>query len=338
MRRTREREARVASRYSRTFRWSKRAIEAAEIQDIGERPRNRRKAIMESVEHRGAQEVMRGIVEHGTVTAQTARGAVEDRWSIHAGLVTCRTLTDKGPVSRLLLPLRHLAALALPPRCPGCGALVGEDHRFCATCWSSLRFIAPPWCAGCNVPFAYDRGKDARCATCLGRAPRHAGIRAAVAYGPVAATLALRLKYGKRTAFARTMARQMARLVPTGAELLIPVPLHRWRLWSRGFNQAALMADALSRRCGVPTDRLTLVRQRETGGSRGLGRRQRAKLVKGAFSVDPARRDRLKGRAVVLVDDVYTTGATADACTRALLGAGAASVTVLCWARVLPDD
>lgn len=281
---------------------------------------------------------MRGIIARGAITAATARGAVKDCWGVHAGLVTRTALTDKGAVSRLLLPLRHLAALALPPRCPGCGALVSEDHRFCATCWSSLRFIAPPWCAGCNIPFAYDRGENARCATCLGKVPRHAGIRAAVAYGPVAGTLALRLKYGRRTAFAQTMARQMARLVPAEAELLIPVPLHRWRLWSRGFNQAALMADALTRVSGVPTDRLTLVRQRQTGGSRGLGRRQRAKLVKGAFSVDPARRDRLKGRAVVLVDDVYTTGATADACTHALLAAGAASVTVLCWARVLPDD
>lgn len=162
-------------------------------------------------------------------------------------------------------------------------------------------------------------------------------MRAAVAYGPVARTLALRLKYGGRIAFAETMARQMARLMPADAQLLVPVPLHRGRIWRRGFNQAALVADALAKHSGVTHDRLSLIRTRGTTTLRGLGRRQRGKAVAGAFAVAQDRQARVKGRAVVLVDDVYTTGATADACTRALLAAGAASVTILCWARVLPE-
>ena len=238
-------------------------------------------------------------------------------------------------MARLLAPLRLVADLALPPRCPGCGAVTGEDHRFCAACWGTLRFLAPPWCAACHAPFAYDRGPESLCATCHARRPRHAGVRAAVAYGDVARTVALRLKYGGRTAFAETVARQMVRLMPEQADLLIPVPLHRWRLWSRGFNQAALIAKALTRATGIPNDPLLLRRPRATPFLRAMGARARARAVSGAFSISPDAKERLRGKAVVLIDDIHTSGATTDACTRILLRGGAASVVILCWARVL---
>lgn len=215
---------------------------------------------------------------------------------------------------------------------------MADDHQFCADCFGALRFIAPPWCAGCNLPFEYDRGEGALCGECLIDPPRHAGVRAALAYGDVSRTVALRLKYGGRTAFAETMARQMIRHMPAGAGLLVPVPLHRWRIWSRGFNQAGLMAGRLSVASGVPVDLTVLRRIKATPPLRGLGGRGRAKAVAGAFRIDPAARDRLRGKAVVLVDDVHTSGATCDGCTRVLLRAGAASVTILCWARVLNDD
>jgi ComF family protein len=234
---------------------------------------------------------------------------------------------------RMLGPFRHVFGYALPPRCAGCGTPVAEDHRFCALCWTSLRFLGPPWCAGCNRPFAFDRGPGALCAGCLADPPRHAGIRAAVAYGPVARDLALRLKYGGRIAFAETMARQMRRLLPVEVDLLVPVPLHRWRIWTRGFNQAALIADGVAGLSGIRHDRDVLVRPRRTVLLRGLGGRQRAKAVAGAFAVSQP--DGVRGRTVALIDDVYTSGATADACTRVLLKAGAVSVTVLCWARVI---
>lgn len=229
-------------------------------------------------------------------------------------------------------------ALALPPRCPGCGAVVDADHRFCATCWSSLRFLGPPCCAACRQPFDYDRGEDALCAECIASPPRHAGVFAAVAYGDVARTVALRLKYGGRAAFATSAARVMARWLPGDATLLVPVPLHRWRLWSRGYNQAGLIADALGRISGVAVACDLLRRQRPTPVLRRLGGRARAKAVRGAFATAPADRQRLKDMHVALVDDVYTSGATTDACTRVLLAGGAARVTVLCWARVLDAD
>ncbi|WP_093223962.1 ComF family protein [Sphingomonas sp. NFR15] len=235
-------------------------------------------------------------------------------------------------MSPLAAPLKFVAGLALPPRCPGCAAVTGADHRFCATCWGALRFLAPPWCATCQMPFEH-AGISDQCADCRAQPPRHAGVFAAVAYGDIARTVALRLKYGGRIAFAETVGRQMARLMPPGADLILPVPLHRWRLWSRGFNQAALIAASVARASGVATDPLVLRRTRATPMLRGLGVTARERAVKGAFAVSP--RARVADKAIVLVDDIYTSGATTDACTDTLLAAGARSVAILCWARVL---
>jgi len=235
-------------------------------------------------------------------------------------------------------PFLRLIDLALPPRCPGCGAIVEADHRFCASCWGSLQFLGPPWCAACHLPFDYDRGEAARCGDCLAHPPPHDGVRAAVAYGEVARRLALKLKYGGRLAAAETMARAMARLVPEGAELLVPVPLHRWRLWSRGFNQAVLIAQGVARQTGLPVESDLLRRVKATPKLQGLGRRARAKVVAGAFALAPDARARLHGRTVLLVDDVHTSGATGDACARLLKRGGASRVILLCWARVLADD
>jgi ComF family protein len=238
---------------------------------------------------------------------------------------------------RAALPIARLVAdFALPPRCPGCGTPVGEDHRFCAACWSTLEFLGPPWCAGCNAPFAFDRGPDALCGACLDRRPVSVGVRAAVAYGDVARRVALRLKYAGRTGFATAAARMMVRLVPEDAAMLVPVPLHRWRLWSRGYNQAGLIAAALARLSGVPAVHDALLRRRATATLRGLSGRERRRVVRAAFEVpDPGK---VRGRAVLLIDDVLASGATAEACTRALLAAGATSVTILCWARVVSQD
>ncbi|MBD8677045.1 ComF family protein [Sphingomonas sp. CFBP 13720] len=237
---------------------------------------------------------------------------------------------------RATIVLARIVALALPPRCPACGDVVEADHRFCAGCWSALRFLGDPACAGCGLPFAFDRGEGVRCAPCLARAPVHDGVRAAVAYGPVARDVALKLKYGGRLALATTMGRLMARHVPADATRIVPVPLHPRRLWTRGYNQAGLIAAAVAERACVPLDRDLLRRTRATPPLREMGSRARAKVVAGAFAVaDPAR---VVGQSIVLVDDVYTSGATTDACAKILSKAGAERVRVLCWARVIHGD
>lgn len=176
------------------------------------------------------------------------------------------------------------------------------------------------------------------CASCIAELPPHDGVRAAVAYGPIARTVALKLKYGGRLAHAETMARAMARLMPVSADLLVPVPLHRWRIWSRGYNQAALIAMALSRQAGVPAAPGLLRRTRATPVLRGLSARARARAVSGAFALAPEAREQLHGRTVVLVDDVHASGATGNACARLLKRNGAARVILLCWARVLESE
>jgi ComF family protein len=189
----------------------------------------------------------------------------------------------------------------------------------------------------CALPLPHDLGAEAWCGACHADPPAFDHAAAAVAYGDVARTVALRLKYGGRPGAARTMAYHMARLVedvPAGA-LVVPVPLHRWRLWSRGYNQALLIARGLAERTQLACAPDLLVRTKATPVLRGLGRKARAKAVACAFAV----RDRamLGGRTVLLIDDVYTSGATADACAKVLKRAGAAEVRLLCWARVLRE-
>jgi ComF family protein len=238
--------------------------------------------------------------------------------------------------------LREVLDFALPPRCPGCGAITGEPHRFCLDCWRSLTFLGEPCCGRCGLPFAYSAGgaEEAECGRCLAEPPPFDRLRAAVAYGEVSRRVALRLKYSGRPGLAETLAHFMVRHVRPGEgdALLVPVPLHRWRIWRRGYNQAALIASALARRTGLPAGLDLLIRTRATPPLRGLGRRERALAVRGAFKVPTESRARLAGRRILLVDDVYTSGATAAACARALKRGGAASVEILCWARVVHVD
>lgn len=243
-----------------------------------------------------------------------------------------------------ILPLLRTALApaldyALPPRCPGCGAIGTADDAFCLACWSGMEFLGEPCCARCGVPFDHDMGVGAACGACLADPPPFESARAVLGYGDVARSVALRLKYGRRLGLGRLIARHMARHVPTqveGAPLIVPVPLHRWRLWWRGFNQAALIADHLGRLSGLPVDKLALLRTRRTQPLRGMNPGMRAKAVKGAFALAPGHA--IRGRAILLIDDVHTSGATAAACARTLKRGGAASVHLLCWARVLPHD
>jgi ComF family protein len=245
------------------------------------------------------------------------------------------------PAADLLsrLVLRPTLDFALPPRCPGCGAVTADPHRFCLACWSDLAFLGDPCCARCALPFDYDAGPEAVCGGCLAHPPRFDRLRAAVAYGDIPRAVALKLKYGGRPGVAETMARFMARHVDGAADaILVPVPLHRWRIWRRGYNQAALIAAALARHTGQAA-RLDLVaRIRRTPPLKEMSPRERRDALRGAFKVSADRKAEVKGRHIVLVDDVYTSGATANGCARALKRAGAARVDVVTWARVVKAE
>ncbi|MEA3063469.1 MAG: hypothetical protein QOJ94_3250, partial [Sphingomonadales bacterium] len=205
--------------------------------------------------------------------------------------------------------LRSFAAsavdFALPPRCPACGTILPDPHRLCLACWKDLTFLGEPCCVRCGLPFEYGGEGDAECGRCLAEPPPFDRLRAAVAYGEVARGVALKLKHGGRPGVAETLAAFMLRHLDGRPDaLLVPVPLHRWRIWRRGYNQAALIAGALARRAGLEA-RLDLVeRVKATPVLRGMGPRERREAVRAAFRVPAAHRAALKGRAVTLIDDV----------------------------------
>ena len=236
---------------------------------------------------------------------------------------------------------RHTARLALdialPTLCVSCREPV-DGEGVCASCWSKLSFIAPPYCPRLGIPFVYDPGPDLLSMEAIANPPAYARARAAVRYDDVARTLVHALKYQDRTDLAPAMGRWMARAgreLLADADALIPVPLHWRRSWGRRYNQSGALARAIERQSGVKLAPEALRRVRPTQQQIGLSRSQRATNVQGAFKVAGHRQSEIAGRRVILIDDVLTSGATADACARALLRAKAAAVDVLVFARVV---
>ena len=230
----------------------------------------------------------------------------------------------------LLLPPR-----ALDERAPGAHAV--QWRGLTPDAWARIAFIEAPFCDGCGLPFDYDLGALARCAQCLDAPPAFDRARAACLYDNHSRDLILKLKHADRTdlsgLFARWVARAAADLLPA-IDGVAPVPLHPWRLLKRRYNQAAEIARPLARTAGVAYLPDALVRRRGTPSQAGKSADGRRLNVEGVFDVAPAWRDRVRGRRLLLVDDVLTTGATAESCARALKAAGAASVDVAVVARV----
>ena len=219
-------------------------------------------------------------------------------------------------VAPLARHFRPVVDLLYPPRCPACGVAITAQAGLCSACWTTLEVPSQSVIPSSQVP-----------------------VFAATYYNDTSRKLVLTYKHGGRIALARLLARLIAARLPDPQEgslppLLVPVPLHRWRLWQRGFNQAALLARELARlgKGEVVVD--ALVRHRRTPRLGGLGREARDRVLAGAIRLDRVRADRLTGRDVVLVDDVCTGGATSRACLAAIAKARPASVALACFARV----
>ncbi|MEE1656900.1 ComF family protein [Microvirga sp. CF3062] len=235
---------------------------------------------------------------------------------------------------------RSALGLLYPPTCIACQAATGEPYTLCAACWSGMRFIERPYCERLGTPFAVDLGQPLLSPAAIADPPVFQRARAVAEYDGTASLLVHRLKYNDRLELARALGGMMTR---AGAELLVdadvivPVPLHRWRLWWRRFNQAMALAKTVSVDSKVPCDPFLLARVKRTRRQVGLTKAQRQENLQGAFRVPVEAKARLQGKRVLLVDDVLTTGSTANAASRALLRGGAASVDVLAFARVVKE-
>ena len=245
-----------------------------------------------------------------------------------------------------MTPLRHrlqdivgpAVDLLYPPRCPICGDAIGNQGGLCMPCWEELEVPKIPACMTCNRPLrSLDNDTPEQCTPCLNRPPIHDGIVAGTVYNDASRKLILSFKHGRRIALSPLLARLIAARLPDleGEWLFIPVPLHPLRLWKRGFNQAALLARDMAR---LRNQRLLfdgLRRSKATRSLGGLGRRERERTLANAIAMNPRRAKNVRGAKIVLVDDVLTSGATSDSCVRVLKRAGARTVVVACFARVL---
>jgi ComF family protein len=234
--------------------------------------------------------------------------------------------------------LGRIADLLLPPVCISCRRRIFSHGLLCGACFARIDFIAPPLCARLGIPLPYEAGEPLLSAAAIASPPVYDRARAAARYWDTMRELIQSFKYRDRheglPLFARWLKKAGAELL-ADADLIVPVPLYPARLWWRRFNQSAMLASAVGRLAAVPVDCDLLKRVRRTVSQVGLTADQRRRNVAGAFKVDRALRPRVKGRKLVLVDDVITTGATAEACARALKRAGAARVDVLALARAV---
>ena len=245
-------------------------------------------------------------------------------------------------MQRLAQTARHagrvLIDALLPPRCLGCGEFVADPGALCSPCWSRLAFLQPPACSCCGLPFEHAGGAAGLCGLCAAARPPFARARAALRYDEGSRALILRFKHADRIdaapAFARWMTRAGAELIED-CDLLVPVPLHWRRLLRRRYNQAALLSRLIAAASGKRQVPDLLKRRRPAGERERLGHRERRSRVAGAFALCGSRRESVRGRNILLIDDVFTTGATASACAETLLDGGAKAVDVLTLARVV---
>lgn len=232
----------------------------------------------------------------------------------------------------------RLADLLYPPICAGCGIRNGNHRALCPSCWSSMRFIERPYCEVLGLPFSHDPGQGMLSAQAIADPPVFDRLRSVALYEGVARQLVQSLKYRDRTELAAMMALWMVRAGGEhlrGCDAILPVPLHPSRFLARRFNQSAELSRQMAALAGRPHLSGALVRRKRTARQVGLSARARQENVRAAFRVAEGREDEIFGKRLVLVDDVFTTGATVSSAVRALKRAGAAEVTVLTFAMAV---
>jgi ComF family protein len=252
---------------------------------------------------------------------------------IPAPVSTARLASAADKVRALL---RAALDIALPRLCAVCREPV-EGEGLCASCWSKRSFITRPYCERLGIPFVYDPGPGILSMEAIADPPAYNRARAAVRFDEISRVLVHALKYGDRLDLAPMMGRWISRAgreVLAEADALVPVPLHWRRLWTRRFNQSAMLAAAVSAASGVPMVTDALKRVKATVQQVGLSRSERAANVQGAFRVPEQGKAAVVGRRLIVLYDVLTSGATVEGCARALLRAGASNVDVLVFARV----
>jgi ComF family protein len=240
--------------------------------------------------------------------------------------------------------VKHAANLALdtilPPRCVMSGQLVDSQGMIAPDIWAALDFIADPKCDTCGFPFDFDVSEGSLCASCLDYPPSYDSARAAIKYDDASRSIILGFKHADKTHAAAAFTpwlKLAGNDILERADILIPVPLHRRRLIARRYNQAAIIAQYLSKETGVPAMLDALQRRRSTKPQGHMSASQRFKNVRSAFALNPEHLQSIEGKNVVLADDVYTTGATVNECTKVLKAAGAQEVHILTLARVARD-
>ncbi len=229
-----------------------------------------------------------------------------------------------------------LLDLIFPPQCLICRSRVDAHGTLCLECWKNVHFITEPYCGCCGLPFDFDLGNDAMCGECIQKRPDFSRARAAFKYDDSSSKLVTALKYNDQLHLASIYGKWLHKAgkeLLAASDLIVPVPLHWKRFASRRYNQAALLAYALGKECGLQVLPDALKRIKPTQPQTGLTRNEREKNVRGAFAVNPKHFKHIKGKSILLVDDVLTTSATVDQCTRILMGQDAAAVSVLTLAR-----
>jgi len=234
--------------------------------------------------------------------------------------------------------LLQIIDMVLPPRCVITGQAVDIQGMISPEAWKDLGFISDPFCVSCGMPLEFEVEKNSACVSCISEPPAFDTARSALIYNDVSKSIILRFKHADQIHIVHSFTPWLKRAgeeMLAGADILVPVPLHRYRLLRRRYNQAALITRALSTSTGITCLPDAMLRKRATPSQGHLRYGERQKNVHNAFAVNTKHALKLAGKTIVLVDDVYTTGATVKECAKTLLRAGVAKVHVLTLARVV---